>query len=419
MSSQRPEHDLFGDASGLVPPTPSDDASGRGWILALTLVFLALTLLPGLVDSLWPVPAVRPVGQEAEAEAARRENLRWTDGSRTQWLEEQHRRRSRIRHWTLPNYSAAMMAGFGEVPDDLVLGPNNWLFLEHRAVPTGASDAQLMQRAVDLLTSLHDATATAGHRLVYVPIPRKGTLAREQLPAGVETRPHLEDLLAARLKQEPQLEVLDLLPALRSLTERRGETPYYAEDSHLTCVAMLETAEAVARQLGLWKPPEQRLGVLQDLGSVPPRTDLLELAGTHGSALFTYALGPTQPRRCFAVDGLPPAETAAASARVTWYGTSFSAYHDVAIYLSHFIGEPVLDVSSPGVHPLEVLQQQLGRRHRDPLTPILVMEIPNYQLFDWGRHQGLLGVDLTPPAAGSPDDRPRPGPAPSPGASTP
>lgn len=419
--SNKPEQDLFGDTAGLIQPAPPRTPPAMVWYWVLATVFLGLTVLPGLIDTLKPLQVAQPVGEEAEAEAARRQSLHWLDGSRTQWLEEQGRRRSRVRHWILPTYSVAMMAGFGEVQGELLLGAENWLFLKARGVTPSVADQQIIERAMGMLGALHDEATASGLRLVIVPIPRKASLASAYLPKGVDSRPHLEDLLANRLAGS-DLDAIDLLPALRSLPQRRGETAYYEGDSHLTCIAMLEMAETLAHHLELWQAKSDRPSQLHDLGLVTPRTDLLHLAGVDTSPFLPQHFF-TEARQCYSViddqgmriqrhvepETLP---------RVAWIGTSFSAFSQVSVYLSHYIGEPVVDYSAAGVNSLMELQQRLERRH-DPLPEILILEVPNYQLFDWNRHDGLLGADFTPLAVAPPDARHPPEPAPSPDASRP
>lgn len=423
MSNQHLEQDLFGDSAGLVPSKPVRPLPGKSGYLGLAVVFLALTVVPGLVDTLKPLQAVIPVGEEARIESKRRQDLSWMDGSRGRWLEEQRKRRSRVRHWILPTYSVALLAGFDEVQADLLLGSDNWLFQKHRVVPSAATDEQLLQRAVDLLTVLHNASREAGHRLIVVPIPRKASLVSASLPEGVDSRPHLEDRLASKLA-DSDLETLDLLPALHTLYQRRGQTPYYKGDSHLACLAMLEAAEAVAHQLDGWQPEPHRPTRLHDLGWVRPRTDLLHVAGVQKSALFARFIDTTQEQRCFTVvdhqgHRVPRLVQPQETPRVAWIGTSFSAFSNVSVYLSHYIGEPVADYAAPGHHALGELQRRLDRRHLEPLPEILILEVPNYQLFDWELYRDILPLDFTPPAAASLDGRRPPGPAPSPGASKP
>ena len=307
-----------------------------------------------------------------------------------------------------------MMVGFGRVQERFLLGRQDWLFYRANARVPAVSNEYILQRAVDLLTAVNERAAAAGHRLVIVPIPRKASVAASYLPEKIESRPDLEDLFAARLANS-DLEVIDLLPALRSLPQRWNETAYYAGDSHLTCVAMLEMAEAVAHRLDLWQPEPHRLGLLQDLGPRRPRADLLHLAAIDTSSWLGSHLAP-EPRRCFAV--LDPQRGAMQRhvdpqeiPQVGWIGTSYSVLSKVSVYLSHFIGEPVADYSVVGTHALRELAQRLERRHEASLPEILVLEVPNAQLFDWSRHEGLLGVDLT--GAEPTTDAPRPETMPS------
>lgn len=391
---------LFGDGDGLIDEAPSRrQQCTRRRDLLLVVTFLLLNAGSGIIDLAWPVAEARPVGEEAVAYEARWRSVRWQDGSLARWINERSRQRSRVRHQWMPVYSLLLMEGLGQVRQDLLLGRRDWLFLRNRALPHPADDEALSGQAQAALASLTRRSRRAGHRLVVVPIPRKSSLAFDTLPEGIDSRPELDAQLAARLARS-DLDWVDILPLLHALPETRGETPYYEGDSHLTRSAMVDMAEQIAHHLELWVPPEQRRTSLRNLGPVPPRNDLLHLAGIDSSAL-SRRLADIEPRLSFAVldtAGRPVRRKTRASgeAPLALIGSSFSAYGDLSVYLSHFIDQPVVDFAKPGINPLIELQERLYDAPEHPLPEILVVEIPNYLLFDWDRLQGVEGTEVEP-----------------------
>lgn len=361
---------------------PPSTARTRRLYLVVIFAFLGPLIAAGLVDTFWPITPPTPVGEENEVQQAQQQAARWHDGSLAQWIEEQSRQRSRVRHEVLPAYSQFLLVGLGHVQQQLILGRQDWLFLRSRATPSLGSDEAHLSQSTAVLSALQRRSRQAGFRLVVLPIPRKSSLAAEFLPPDIDSRAHLDERLPGRLAAAG-IDHVDILPRLRRLEETWDETPYYRGDSHLTRSAMLEAAEQVAQHLDLWTPPtERRRTTLRHLGPRLARKDLMRLAGIDiGTSSANAAL--VERRLDFEVlDSQGRRAKPAEKGSVAIVGSSYSAYSDFALYLTHFIDQPVVDLSKPGQNPLEAVAGLLAAPPASVPAPVILMEIPNYFLFD-------------------------------------
>lgn len=371
-----------GDVNGLIDEAPYVPSQKLRFLYAVIVaLFVLVNGVSGVVDSIWPAIPPEPVGEEKEQLLARRQAAQWQDGSLARWLEEESQRRSRVRQSVLPSYSLLIFEGLGYVRNHLILGRQGWLFLRRRTEHFDPRDDVLLTQATELLSSLAQRSAEAGHRLVILPIPRKSALAAQYLPPSVESKRHLDLQLPAILRASG-LDIVDILPMLDDLPNVWGETPYYREDSHLTPSAMLGAAELIARHLDMWTPPEQRSTRLRHLGQQPANHDLLGLAGIETNAM-TRRLAHIEKRLDFEVlDSSGQTMKATTSGgQITLIGTSFSSCSDFSTYLTHYLDQPVADLSDAGLDPIHELDALLEKEPSSPLPRVIILEVPNYSLF--------------------------------------
>ncbi len=117
-----------------------------------------------------------------------------------------------------------------------------------RPLEPGAAERGF-QRLGRYLDRYQELAARHGFRPVVAIVPDPGRLGASSVTAALEER-------AARLARERGLPVIELLPPLRALTGRLGETPVLPYDGHYRPSANRCMAEAIARELlGLVQAP--------------------------------------------------------------------------------------------------------------------------------------------------------------------
>ena len=396
-----------GASDGLValPEVPQQGRDQRRvrWIVSL---FVVLTAGTGLIDLLWPIEKPRLLGWERRQRQVLEETARWADGSKARWVENEIKTRSRVRQWVLPPYALGLYQGLREVRGDLVVGREGWLFLRSRVTPRAEEDPAIVQHSLDLMSAIQARIAARGSRLVWIPIPRKGLFEEDRLPPGIEPRARLDHLLIDQAHRRG-LDVVDLLPLL---TQRAttGEAPYFRADSHWTLDTVVASAEEIARQLDLWKPPEERRTLLDDQLTTPPRFDLLRYLGVRPS---TETLRWLTPERATAYRVLLPEgeplrrlQPWKSKTELALVGTSFSDLSGLVSFVEHYTQVRTLDASKAGNHPFHQLRNFVKRRDELglPLPPTILFEVPNHLFFE------EASLDKISPESTIPDPPPAP-----------
>lgn len=359
-----------GTGGGLID-APHDLLAGsrlpRALAWAVVLLFLGLCAGTGLVDSLAPVPAPRLLGGEARQDAQRREQARVADGSAARLLEHDLRLTSRVRRTVVEPWGMFLYHALREAGNDVIVGPEDWLFLRNRTLAPPLPARDLVLDAAVITAAARRRLAGYGVELVAVPVPRKAVASRDHLPEGIDPRPEIEQAFVDELRRRG-VRTVDLLPAFLG-----SELPtFFPGDSHWNEEAERLAAETVVGELGLLVPEERRSSVL---AAAPPEP-------TERKTFYFFGVDTDSPWLAYLDQVLCPAwQLRDREGRPFEYpqpgllcpmavaGTSFSARREFPQFLAHFSDAPVLNFAQPGAMPLEQLAglvQRLGEV--DPAT---------------------------------------------------
>lgn len=369
-SSSEPSRDGLIAVDDRLPPS----RAGRAAAILALIVFGIVVFGTLLVDGLAPVPAPKPIGAEAKRDAQMRRSARFADGSLASLVEHDLRQRSRIRNTILPPWSRALYRWLRWVKEPVVCGPDGWLFMKSRLTAGLDNPMEQIEWSGAVAAALERRFASFGHRLVLIPIPRKGTIAADRLPSGIDARPELDRLFLEELDRRG-VAVVDVVDAL----EEVGPEAYHMVGSHWTDGAQAAAAGAVVEQLGR-RPtvdPEAIERAPMSLRQVD--YDLLEMIGAGGKS----SLPAEAARQRIVIDRvkrrISPNRHPTASGEVVLLGSSFSAVRKFPILLEKLLGVPVWNGAHGGWVPDSVSEAFL--KHRGP--PALVLqETPMHHLLD-------------------------------------
>ncbi len=347
---------------------------------AITVVFLAVVVATGFIDEVFPVPPPSLVGKEAELDAERRREAKFSDGSLASLIEYDRRLRSAVRRAVLPAYARALYETFGFAKREVLVGKDGWMFKRERAERTKLPPAQATERAAYRLAALERQLASRGTRMVVLPLPRKSALYPEKMPLGVQIAPELEDLFEEALRRQDVsfVPVIDLYRDYQAKRATDGGDPlFFKVGTHWTPNTEIMTAEAAAHILGLWKPEEERLTKIVETDQIPEESDLFRMAGIGSDDAENMKWTGTDLVREFSITDLETEENESASpaSKITLVGTSFSAKRQFPKFIEHFIGEPINNLAMRGTSPIVLINLLVrSNGHGDPAT--LFVELP-------------------------------------------
>jgi hypothetical protein len=218
-----------------------------------------------------------------------------------------------FRHWLITLNNRALLAlGVSSSPRALV-GKDGWFYL--RQTPTvdvvsyqrGLSRFRpgTLQRWLAVLEQRQRWLAERGIPLVVAIVPNKHTIYPEHLPDWMEpVAPTRLDQLTAALAERPDLDVVDLRPALQRVRRASQQPLYFRTDSHWTprgaYAAYREIMRHVQRQLPQVPvlAPEQ----IDRRPVAPEPRDLVRVLGVGYEALWEGGVelvpnGRKRPRR--------------------------------------------------------------------------------------------------------------------------
>lgn len=391
-SSSDPRLPLVGADDEIVVP---EDLVGarRALAAAIVALFLATCVATLVVDVVWPAPKQIAIGAELERENALARDARFLDGTLAAHTERRLRMTSRVRRTVASPYALWLYQALGYTHGEIIAGKQGWLFSEGRTALGYQRSALEWQvdSCVVLLSSLERRLAAHGVRLVVMPIPRKEVVCAEFLPRGLDPHawvgPRLIDGLRARC-----VETVDLAAAWSAA--ELEHPPYHVAGSHWTSEAESVAAEATARELGVWVPPQDRSTQLIWAAGSAPEWDLLTMAGVDVQvAREAVDSGWLKQHQVLDTSTRTPVLPSAPidSAEIAVVGTSFTAERGFPRLLSHFANEPVAKLSELGGEPSRSLVKLLEARG-GVLPRTIVFELPTHMLFSGGPFPGLAGL---------------------------
>lgn len=367
-----------------IPDEVQGQSHARITAIVIVTLFLLVTAGTGLVDSLWPLPFPKLMGEEKLLDRRLRERVRFSDGTAARLVERNCRLRSRIRRLVSQDYTFALFWLLDEAKETVVVGADKWLFLTSRVYPFSDSDHRVAHTAARL-AALDRRLSDSGIHLVVAPIPRKSVIYKSYLPRGIDPQPHLDRLFLDELRVRG-VHSVDLLTPF---TAHAAETLYYRNGAHWTPRAEAIAAEAVCREAGILIPEARRSSEMKVTGREPEDLDILRFLGLELSD--TKTLRERRFRRFFAdqtVDsyevfdietGLVADRSPEGMKRISIFGTSFTALRRFPRFIAHFAGEPVWNRAEPGGNIGRLLFSVLRNTSLVRSPELIILEIPNCQ----------------------------------------
>ncbi len=352
--------------------------------IVVALFFVTLTGT-GLIDTFFPIPAPKLAGWEADEDAERRREAKFSDGSLASLIEYDRRITSLVRQKASSTYSRALYKWFRYGNLEVVIGKDGWIFLRTRIQPPKYS----VQEAADLpatrLAALDRALAMRGTKLIVVPVPRKCILYPEYLPLGVDPMPELDAQFEPALLRHgvPFAPIYEPFMAYTQQPNAEDEDPlYYKVGTHWTPQGELIAAREVARMSGMWKPSDELPTTITSLRNRPQEFDLFGFAGIEAKLGRAPELAGAKDTASFVVldandERIPREADQDEVGEVALAGTSFSAHRQLAQFIGHFVQKPVYNAAIPGANPIASATTLL-EKSGPGLPKLMVLEIPNH-----------------------------------------
>lgn len=378
-------------------PENSGTSKRRARQFLVPAAFVGFLAGGALLDlAIWPLPPLRPGGQEAAEREAAARAAKFADGSRFRLVDRESVLASRTRTALLPVWAALRLGLFREASDRVVVADDGWLFLKERLVRGEGPRREVAARPAATLSAVARRLEAAGLRVLLVPIPTKATMVRSVLPPDSQVDPEAYPALMEALA-ERGIESIDVLDVW---SRPPAFQPYCRTDTHWSHEGALRVAEEIARRLRVLAPG--RHGEDLARASVEDALHMLTYLGMGGAgprADARWVLRLTGFTRPLPLPVLPPAPdggdwAAGDAAEILLVGTSFSAWPGFASYLGYFSDGRIAASSFDGGGPfgalgLEILRVREGRRATVPHT--LVWEIPSFSLvvprwLHWSEH---------------------------------
>lgn len=383
-------------ASPTQPKTPDDDADGlvitpddllqgapRKALASLCVgFFLFICAGGGLWDLLDPAPAPYATGGERAQEDHRRNRARILDGSKMAVWTGDHQAVSNVRATLVPWYVAILVRFLGEANEEMLVGKDAWIFRWDRLNPgPEPNDPRAPELAARVLQAVERRMTSLDLELLLLPLPRKGVIAAEYLPEGIDPFSTFDSTVLARLAQwgVPHINLLEVFEG------KTARELWYTQDTHWRQLAQLLAAEAVQEHWQLGPAPGQRAAKITPSPLALPRRTMLLSLGLEMSHPATNIL-PPEPGERFTLHKrnakdkkwkLPPPVEQPAWAVV---GTSFTAGDLLVQLLANNLGSTPMDASERGAKTIDSLAGRLVR-YADSLPPRWLLEVPIYQLF--------------------------------------
>ncbi|MEM8712803.1 MAG: hypothetical protein AAGG01_17765, partial [Planctomycetota bacterium] len=242
-------------SEGLIELPPAEP--GRSLVPRLVIAWVILLLVgTTIVDLVAPASRPKLKGGEAFVDRRRRETAKFADGSLARLIEYDYRITSRVRRSIAQPYTDLLFHTLGEASGEVLVGSDDWLFLERRAQWILGSGTLGIDRSAALEAALSARAKSLGTHLIWMHIPRKAVIETDRLPRGVEPRADLERLIAPAVQSRGAV-AIDLVEPFLGM---EGVPAYRKTDSHWTSYGRALAARETARQSGRIAPEDERLG---------------------------------------------------------------------------------------------------------------------------------------------------------------
>jgi len=365
------------EADGLVPAPPGLARSGWRRAGAPLIVGLFLTSMAGsgILDLVSPAPGPALTDMDEAERKAERALANIADGSLMTYVDRRLQEQSNVRATLVPWYIAYGLLPVREGGSGVMVGREGWLFLNDRIRPRGGTHRLTHARlAANTLTAFDRRVSALGVDTLFLPLPRKATIATPFVPSGTETNADYEqDML--RLLRERRVPHVNLYDVWKGLDPA---SIWQREDTHWSQLGMWLALDASARAMGYWVPPEERVSrVEMDISQNANRQLLMTLGIPKDHPVLAtmprdQLIGPRVNRA--SLKKLPKGDPS-----IVHVGTSFSAGPQAAQKLSHIINRRVLNVARGGTVVGISLEETLTSG-RIPDGAGLLVEVPSFQL---------------------------------------
>lgn len=396
MSQQR---DTANDDPTLVPaPDVLDTPARRVVGILVAILFLGGLGGIGLLDALSPVPLPELEGPELTRDLAERSKAQVRNGTQMAIWSRDIDTRSNAKRALLPWYLSSLIRFLREADSGHLVGKDHWLFTKHRLQSPGQpNDTRQAELGARILRGIERRCVQMRTELLFLPVPRKGVVAAEFLPDGVDAFPKFEEILRQRLSAwgVPFVDMLNLFKG------HTAEELWYAHDTHWRPEAIQLVAQDIANRLDLGLRPGQRVAFEADAGPRRPRRGILATMGIpqkHPAALaIPVAPGPTLQlqNKNFRKRGLPRIWRIPPSNEPPVWGITGSSFTrgDILVpLLVNNLGSVPYNGATKGALGLKALGEGL-RRLSDQQPRHWLAEFPTFQLFTGVTRRGSLLVN--------------------------
>lgn len=372
---------------GLIEPDPGLSVVARWRGVVLSAIFLALLGGTGVIDRVWPAPAVTLFGQELVDARSAREQRSLLTGSAARWVEKELELGSRVRR-TLAPWWTAILLNFAEVGSaDVVVGKDRWLFLRHRVFHPPGTYRDVVTPGVNSLVAAARRIALQGTELVVMPVPRKAVVCRAFLPDGADPVPELDAYVLQALR-DGGVAVVDLLAGWADVPPREI---YLSHDSHWAVGGQLAAARAcIAARPEIQGADFEATILLRRRGAaVAGNLEYLGLYGDHPA--YQYALPDPDDSAVLQPDDLLPRfQSYRGVSDVVLAGSSFTAKFDFPNLLCALARRDILNISIAGAAFGEPVTRAMLALAQSPKPKTLLYEFP--MSYIWDLHTGGGGA---------------------------
>ena len=357
------------------------------WFVLVT--FLLVLVGTAVVDLAYPLKSPKLTGAENAAYKKMQADATWSDGSLARLIEYQYRIRSRVRSEAAKPYATFLHRYLREAGKEQLVGSDGWTFLTARVRVPQAAPTLGAKRIAAEQAALSRRLLSLGMELTLLPLPRKATVMEKHLPFGVDPRPEYDHAMVATL-QAFGVRTIDLWPLWSG---EQSEDVYRKTDTHWSSLGLRMTAEEVARQLGRLAEPSGRLGeiVSDPRGGTPGSFYRMANAIPHPPGSSVY-----EREKLDVFENKTRIAVGDDTAPIALCGTSFSVREEFARFLTHYFGERIQSVGSPGQRPETSLLKMLRARQATGFPAQILEEAPNHLLISAGLNDKHWA--LTPPS---------------------
>ena len=334
-----------------------------------------------IIDCVFSVPQVVVLGEAGVARHKRLVQSRLIDGTRARLIDEYLKETSRVRLAVTGPWACALLV-LGETSrPEVIQGSDGWLFLRARTTRRDGLTEDGIAYLASVVSSVHRLLALQGTRLVVMPVPPKGIVYPQHLPADVDAQTRDYYVSFVGHLRDRGVPVIDVL---REMERHAGIQLFCRTDTHWSFDGARIAAEAVARTTRKWIPPEARATVLETAPDEVDTGDLFRLLGLPTSELH-YGLARWVLERADRLHYLPRIgvirregraipETPETSCRL--HGSSFSNASGFADYLAHFTNSAIRIHSQRGVGFVDGLLSIVGGAAPTSEPTTVVWEFP-------------------------------------------